>query len=249
MAKKKKTAKQIQHDMIFGAHSIIELLKAKKRKLYSIYTTKPLPRSWFRVEKYLPKSIPNTQYVSKDILDRMAGTTDHMGIIALVAPFVYRKKMFDPEKTPFILLLDSVQDVGNLGAILRSTYCTGVTGVVLCKKAGAPLSASAHKSSAGLVEHLDVYLAASIQSAVLDLKKAGYNLYMAVLDGEDATKVTYKKPVCLVIGNEAIGISKQVQKHGIPITLPQRSYDISYNASVAAGILMFLVFQNLSKIK
>ena len=96
-------------------------------------------------------------------------------------------------------------------------------------------------------EHLEVYLAASIQSAVLELKKAGYNLYMAVLDGEDATKVTYKKPVCLVIGNEAVGISKQVQKDGIPITLPQKSSDISYNASVAAGILLFVVSQNLSK--
>ncbi|MBD3231449.1 hypothetical protein GF322_02185 [Candidatus Dependentiae bacterium] len=245
MAKKKKIIKNIPQDMIFGAHSIIELLKAKKRKLYSIYTTKPLPKSWHRIEKYLPKNIPNIQYVSKNVLDRMAGTTDHMGIVALVSPFIYRKKVFVSEKHSFILLLDSIQDVRNLGAILRSAYCTNVTGVVMCKKGGALLNATAHKSSAGLVEHLEIYLAASIQSAVFELKKAGYQFYMAVLDGKDAIKINYSEPLCLVIGNEAVGISKSIQKEGILITLPQRRSNISYNASVAAGILLFLISQKL----
>ena len=239
-----------QYDIVYGVHSIIELLKAKRRRLVSIYTTKPAPKVWHRIEKYLPKSIANIQYVPRHVLNRMASTSDHMGIVGLVSPFPYSKKMFDPNKKPFVLLLDSIQDVMNLGAILRSTYCTGVDGVVLCKKESAPLNAAAHKASAGLVEHLDIYLAASTQEAVSELKKAGYNLYMAVLEnGKDATTIDYKKPACLVIGNEAVGISKLVQKQGQLITLPQRSADISYNASVASGILLFLISHNLSEKK
>lgn len=245
MSKKSKIKKQKQekYEIIYGAHSIIEFLKAKKRKLYSIYTTKPLPKAFARIEKYLPKHIPNIQYLKREALDKMAGTKEHMGIIALISPFKFLSKPFDPNKKDFILMLDGVQDVRNLGAILRSAYCTGVKGIVLCKKGGATITAAAHKASAGLAEHLDIYVAPSIQSATQELKDSGYNLYMAVMDGKNATKISYKKPLCLVIGNEESGISKNVLKFGEKITLPQVSSDISYNASVAAGILLFLVSQ------
>ena len=239
--KKKKTNKK-ENELIYGAHPIIEMLKANRRKLVGIYTTKPLPKSWNRVERYLPKSVRNIQYVSRAVLDRMTGTREHMNIAAWVSPYAYQKKIFDPKTKPFILLLDSVQDVHNLGAILRSAYCTGVDGVVLCKKQAAPLTATAIKASAGLAEHLPIYLAPSLKSAAQELKHAGYNLYMTVLDnGKDATKITYKKPLCLVIGNEATGISKDILSFGELITLPQRDPDASFNASVAAGIFLFLL--------
>ena len=236
-----KQNKQVAGELIYGAHPIIEALKAKKRRLISIYTTKPLPKAWDRFQQYLPKSVPNIQYVSKDVLDRMSGTTEHNGILAWFTPFKFASKVFDPVKKPFILLLDSIQDVRNLGAILRSAYCTGVDGVVLCKGHSAPLTPAAFKASAGLAEHLDIYVAPSIKHAAFELKNAGYNLYMAVIDGKNVLDVEIKKPVCLVIGNEAIGITKDVVAFGQPITLPQRMPDISYNASVAAGILLFMI--------
>lgn len=236
-----------QGEMLYGAHPIIEMLKAGKRKLISIYTTKPYPKSWMRLAPYLPKSVPNIQYVSKDVLDRMTGTTEHMSLVAWVSPYKFANKMFSPTKYPLILLLDSIQDVRNLGAILRSAYCTGVTGVVLCKTNSALLTPAAIKAAAGLSEHLDIYVATSIKQAVIEAKQAGYSVYMAVLNGENAMKVEYKNPACLVIGNEATGILPSVRKDGILITLPQRTPDISYNASVAAGILLFVLSQKISQ--
>lgn len=234
--------KNLSNELIYGAHAILEVIRAKKRKIISIYTTKPVPKAWERVERYLPRYVSNIQYVPRAVLDRMTGTDDHMGIAAWVTPFQFRKAIFDPAKAPFLLVLDSVQDVRNLGAILRTAYCTGVNGVVLCKKGAAPLTAAAFKASAGLAEHLEIYVAPSLKSAVIELKQRGYNLYMTVLEnGVDATKVTYKKPLCLVIGSEATGISKDIRQFGELITLPQREPDISYNASVAAGIFLFLI--------
>ena len=198
-------------ELIYGVNAVVEMLKAKRRKLISIYTTRPLPRAWERVKKYLPKYPFNIQYVSRSVLARMANSPDHMGLVAWVASFKYHGKMFDSQKKPFILLLDSIQDVHNLGAILRSAYCTGVDGVVLCKKHSALLTPAVFKSSAGLAEHLDIYVASSLKQAVLEIKKAGYKLYMAVLKGgENAVNVEYSKPMCLVIGNEAVGISKDI---------------------------------------
>ncbi|MFH1254552.1 MAG: RNA methyltransferase [bacterium] len=236
----KNTSPQLPNDMIYGVHPIIEVLKAKKRKVISIYTTKPLPEGWERIKAYLPQRSPMIQYVSKQVLDKMTGTADHNNIIAWVSPFKYSSKMFSPDSKPFILMLDGIQDVRNLGAILRSAYCAGVDGVILCKKGSAALTPASFKASAGLAEHLSIYVAPSAAYAAQEAKNAGYNLYMAVLDGKNATEVEFKRPLCLIIGNEAVGISKNIQSLGEKITLPQRTADISYNASVAAGILMFL---------
>jgi len=244
MSKKKSSKQTGENELIYGAHPIIEVLRAKKRRLVSLYTTKPLPKAWKRVEKYLPKSIPNIQYVSRDVLARMTGTTDHMGIAAWVSPRKYRKKTFEPDKAPFLLLLDSIQDVRNLGAILRSAYCTGVDGVILCKKGAAALTPAALKASAGLAEHLDIYMVSSLKQAVNELKGRGYTLYMTVLqNGKNALEVEYKKPFCLVIGSEEKGIAKEIRDQGELITLPQKDLESSYNASVAAGIFLFLLSQ------
>jgi len=237
-----------QGELIYGIHPLIEVLKAKRRKVISIYTTKPEPKAWDSIKKVMPKYPVPIQYVNRDILTKMAGTTDHQGIVSWVQIYPFRKKFFDPEKEQFLVMLDGVQDVGNLGAILRSAYCTGVDGVILLKKNAAPLNATAFKSSAGLAEYLQIYQAASVQEAVQELKQHGYTLYLAMFDGEDANKCEYKQPLCMVIGGEGFGISKNITKSGIHVTLPQKITGISYNASVAAGILLFLVGTQQNKI-
>lgn len=243
MTKKPATKKTAQKsgELIFGPHSIIEVLQAKRRKLISIYTTKPTPSFWPQIEKLLPKYPVPINYVPRDALTNIAGTPDHQGIVAWAHPFGYRKKFFDPEKEKFLLMLDGIQDARNLGAIIRSAYCTGVQGIIITKKGSVALSAVAHKSSAGLAEHCEIYLVASASAAAQELQRAGYTMYMATFQGESAPQVAYTTPLCLVIGGEGFGISKEIIKYGTHITIPQRTPTISYNASVAAGILLFLI--------
>jgi 23S rRNA (guanosine2251-2'-O)-methyltransferase len=235
-----KTKSHIEYSYIFGVHPIIEAIKAKRRPLHVIYTTRPTPKAWGSIERILP---PRTQiqYVTREALNTLAGTVDHQGVVAAVSPFPFRKKAFDPAKSKFLLLLDGIQDPRNLGAILRSAFCTNVDGVIICKKQGAPLNGVAIKSSAGLAEHMEIYEAPSATAAVNELKQGGYALYMAALGGVDARTVTYKEPLCLVIGSEGTGISPEVLKQGQKVMLPQKMPDISYNASVAAGILLFSI--------
>ena len=235
----KKTEKS-QGELIFGVHPILELLKAKRRKLISIYTTKRHPDSWEKIVKLLPRHL-NIQYVDRDVLHKIAGTTDHQGIIAWAMPFIARSSFFDSRKHRFILMLDGIQDPHNLGAILRSAYCTGVDGVIITRKNSSPLNATAIKASAGLAERLEIFFVNSASQAVPLLKAAGYNIYLATISGENALDVSCKHPLCLVIGNEAVGISREILSSGVQITLPQKTEDVSYNASVAAGILLFLL--------
>ncbi|HVX01136.1 MAG TPA: RNA methyltransferase, partial [Candidatus Babeliaceae bacterium] len=160
------------HVLVFGIHPIVEILKARKRKLHAIYTTKPTPKSWNLIEPLLPKTVP-IQYVNRDILNKLAGTTDHQGVVGYASPLPIRKKFFNAATDKFLVMVDGVQDPRNLGALLRSAYCTGVNGVILSKKNSAPLNATALKSSAGLAEHLEIYEAQSAHTAVQELKKAG----------------------------------------------------------------------------
>lgn len=231
----------IEKELVFGVHSIMELLKAKKRKLYSIYTTKPTPKAWEKIEELLP-AYTMVQYVEKRVLNKMADSEDHQNLVGLASPFITRNKPFDATKHKFLLLLDGIQDTKNLGAILRSAYCTNIDGVILTQKGGAPISAAVLKSSAGLAEHMEIQQASSVAQAVQRLKETGYNMYLATVDNsKNVTTVNYQFPLCIVIGNEATGISKNILNSGEHISLPQRRPDISYNASVAAGIIMFNV--------
>lgn len=242
----KKTPTKIDGELVFGIHPIVELLRAKRRRLLSIYTTKPTPRGWQQIEALLPNRGVPIHYVPREKLHEIAGTTDHQGVIAWAQPFQIRKVPFDAKRSPFIVMLDSIQDPRNLGAIIRTAYCTGAQGIVLVKKNAAPLNATALKASAGLAEHLEVYVAASTNEAILTLTNAGYMLAIATFGGTDARTATFKSPCCLVVGSEGAGVTKGIEKHGLAVTLPQRANDISYNASVAAGILMFLISNQLN---
>jgi 23S rRNA (guanosine2251-2'-O)-methyltransferase len=119
----------------------------------------------------------------------------------------------------------------------------------MCKKGGAPLTAAANKASAGLAEYMEILQMPSAAAAAAELKKAGYALYLATLGGTDALSVSYKEPLCIVIGSEGAGISPEILNAGERVMLPQRRADISYNASVAAGILLFLIANKIEKIK
>lgn len=236
---RKKTDQPRDYDVVFGIHAVTELLQAKKRRLIRIYTTKPTPKGWNALERILPKGI-QIQFVDRDALAKLAGTTDHQSVIALATPFVFTKTFFDPKKHPFIIMLDQIQDARNLGAILRSAYCTNVSGVILTQSHSATITGAALKASAGLAEHLAIYQAPTAQAAAILLKKAGYTMYLSLVDAKNFVHTTtYQQPACLVVGNEAVGISKELHNQGIGITLAQKTSDISYNASVAAGIILY----------
>jgi 23S rRNA (guanosine2251-2'-O)-methyltransferase len=234
-----KSRKSISQTMVYGVHPVLELLRAKRRPIYQLYTTDPAPKAFPLIKSLIPARIPIT-IVKKDFLTNMVETADHQGFVAITAPFPMRKKPFEAAKSPFILLVDSVQDTRNLGAILRSAYCTGVSGVVLSGSHGAPINAPACKSAAGLAEHLEIISYPTALNAAQELKKAGYNLYMGALGGETAIQAPFTPPLCVVVGNEATGITPPVMALGKKVMLPQKSSEISYNASVAAGILLFL---------
>jgi 23S rRNA (guanosine2251-2'-O)-methyltransferase len=244
-----KTEHKSNYDLVYGIHPVIELLKAKRRKVVAIYTTRPEPKAWGQIARHVPPYV-KVNHVSSKGLDSIAGSPDHQGVAAHVAPYPYRKKEFNPEKDKFLLLLDRIQDPRNLGAILRTAYAAGVDGVLLSQKASASLTPTTLKAAAGLAEHLQIMLVPSAVAGAKMLQAQGYELYLAAL-GEKCSNVlttNFKGPLCIVIGSEGTGIGRDLLAYGTCVQLPQRTPDISYNASVAAGILLFWVGTRCGKL-
>jgi 23S rRNA (guanosine2251-2'-O)-methyltransferase len=235
-------------DIVYGIHAVLEVLKAKKRQVHTVYTTREPIKAWAGIKKYIDEKKTKVSFVDKNILLRLAGSADHQGVAALVNPFGYRKSFFTPQKEQFILVLDRIQDPRNVGAIIRSAYCAGVDGCVLIKKSGCLLNAPAFKASAGLAEYMPIFVAQSSAHAAEMVSLAGYTTYAGALGGKNVRDVSFSAPCCVIVGNEASGIASEFKKKSTLVMLPQRNTDISYNASVAAGIMMFLAGTALGKI-
>jgi len=240
-------AKRKEISYIYGFHPARELLRARRRAPYVAYTTKPPSSAFLQIQPLLPKTT-DIQYVSRAVLHKLADGNEHQGVVIATAPFRYTKRCFTPQRAEHILMLDSIQDPRNLGAILRSAYCTNITHIVLPEKHTASVTPAALKASAGLAEHLQIYQPPSSKAALQEIKAAGYTPYLATTGGTPATTCQFHEPSCLVIGNEARGISSALLQKGKHITLPQKEADISYNASVAAGILLFLLAHHTQRI-
>lgn len=240
--------KEQRGELIYGIHPIVEMLKARRRKIISLYTTRPEPKGWKTIQQALGSTRVTIQYVQRDVLTRMVDTADHQGFVAWVNPFELRKQPFDPKKQPFLVMLDGIQDPRNVGAIIRSAYCIGVDGIIITKKQSSPLTNAAIKASAGLAEHCQILIVPSAAAGVEMLKASGYALYLTGFDGESIMDISCAAPLCIIIGSEATGFSPAISAAGTHITIPQVSSEISYNASVAAGIILFTFASHLKRL-
>jgi 23S rRNA (guanosine2251-2'-O)-methyltransferase len=142
---------------------------------------------------------------------------------------------------PLLLLLDSIQDPHNLGAILRSAECAGVDGVIMTTNNSAPITETVEKISAGALSHLKICRVNNLVRAMEDLKKNGFWIVGTHLSGDKSyTQIDYKMPTALVMGNEEKGIRKLVSETcDFLIKIPMRGKIDSLNVSVSTGILLF----------
>lgn len=188
-------------------------------------------------------------------LNEIAGTKDHQGIVAYVSPKEYvtiddiLKIAEDKGETPFIIIMDEVQDPHNLGAVLRTCDAVGAHGVVISKRRGAPLTGTVAKASAGALEHVPVARATNITATIKELKDKGLWIYGTDMDGEtNFFDVDLKGPVALVIGSEGFGMGRLVKENcDFILNIPMQGKVSSLNASVAAGVVMYEIFRQRRK--
>lgn len=176
----------------------------------------------------------------------LSDTIHSQGILAVCTQ---KKEELSFEKERFILILDRVQDPGNLGTLLRTALAYGVDKVVLTKGSVDAFSAKVTRSSLGANLCIPLLQQAD-ESTILHLKEKGYPLYCAALskDAVDYRRVEVKSRVALVLGNEANGIDRKILEHSDHnIVIPIKGEMESLNVSIAGGILMNEFYYILSR--
>jgi 23S rRNA (guanosine2251-2'-O)-methyltransferase len=144
--------------------------------------------------------------------------------------------------TPFLVGLDGVTDPGNLGAILRSAECAGVTGVVLPRHRAVHVTPAATKAAAGAVEHLPIAVVGGLPAALARMRDA--SVHVVGLDGQAAGSIYdlagADGPVCVVLGAEGKGLSRLVRERCDElVAIPMHGRLGSLNVSAAAALACF----------
>lgn len=245
-----------REDIIIGRNAVIEALKNDSRTIETLYiSNNKLEGSINTIVGMAKEKKIIIKEVDKRKLDSMCDGETHQGVIAKVTPFKYSEvsDILDLAKergeSPFIVILDEVEDPHNLGSIARTAELFGVHGIIIPKRRSASVTATVYKSSVGAIEHVKVAKVTNLNATIDSLKEQGIWVYGADIRAEEYSyEVDYNGPCALIIGNEGRGISKlTVQKCDKLIKIPMVGKINSLNASVAGGIMMYEVLKGRLK--
>jgi 23S rRNA (guanosine2251-2'-O)-methyltransferase len=192
-------------------------------------------------------SAQSVRVVGAEEIERACGSREHQGVCVELAgyPYVSTGELL-ARPDPLIVALDEVQDPQNLGAICRTAECVGASGVVICERRAAQVTAAVCRASAGAVEHLAIARAPNLSSFLLAARAAGCWSYgAAAVDGAlDYASPDYRGGVVIVFGAEGRGLRRRVAETcDALIALPLRGRIASLNVSAAAGAILYAVLQ------
>ena len=190
--------------------------------------------------------------VQKSKLDEMSETKNCQGVIAIVPPYEYVEvdEILEFAKSkneePFILVLDGIEDVHNLGSIIRTAETAGVHGIIIPKRRAASVNATVSKTSAGAVEYVKIARVNNINETIRDLKDKG--IWICGTDmktNQDVFEQDFNMPIAIVVGSEGSGMSRLTKEScDFIVKIPMKGQINSLNASVSAGIVMYEVVRN-----
>ncbi len=232
--------------ILYGIHSVEQALTAG-RPLERLLVARSGAHG--RAQKLVDaarKARVSVRFASREELDREAGTRSHQGVVAVVGSRHYLELedlLAQARQPALFVLLDGVEDPQNLGAILRTAYCAGASGVVLPERRAAGITAVVEKASAGASEHLPVARVTNLNRALEQLKEAG--IWLVGLDEratQSFTDVDLTGPTGIVLGGEGKGLHEHVRaKCDFLVSIPTAGAIRSLNVSVAAGVVLYEV--------
>jgi 23S rRNA (guanosine2251-2'-O)-methyltransferase len=235
--------------VLYGVNPVRELLRAGGEGLSELWLVEggDRPRAFAELERMARSLGAKVRSAPRARLDRLAEGAGHQGVVAVVTDYRYREvedllaAARARGEAPLLVLLDGVEDPGNLGAVIRSAHALGAHGVVIPRDRAASVTPAVAKASAGAIEHCPVARVANLSRTLEQLKEEGVWSVATVQDGErELREVDLAGPTALVIGGEGSGVRPLVRRtcdHAARI--PMAGKVGSLNASAAAAIALY----------
>jgi 23S rRNA (guanosine2251-2'-O)-methyltransferase len=242
-------------EYIYGIHPVEELLSSKSRTIEKIWIQKGLKSR--RIQKLVEMAREETLEIffeDRSVMDQLAHDSKHQGVVVKCigkTTLSLDDLLEIPSRSgedPFFIILDQVEDPGNLGAVIRTAAAAGVHGVILPHRGSAPLGGVAYKRSAGALDRVPVARVTNLVRCIEALKERGVWVFGAHSSGgTDYTDQDLSGPVALVVGGEK-GLRRLVAETcDAMVSIPMKDGSESLNLSVAAALLIYEVLRQRNK--
>ena len=231
---------------ICGKHAIEEWIKAHPGE-GTLLIAKRTKRNT-KLEEYARSQGTQIGEASEREIENITDTSDHRGA-ALQLPYHSKNntsvnlkeflKQLKKEKS-VVLVLDSITDPHNYGAILRSADLFGVDLVIRTERRSAKETETVARTSAGAIHYVPLCEVTNLARSLEELKKEGFWIFGADMDGEPCRQADLRGRTCIVMGREGAGLHKLIQeKCDMLISIPTKGHVDSLNVSVATGVLLY----------
>lgn len=219
--------------IIYGKNLFLHLLEHKKDVIKEVYLAKECDKKLFSKIRSLNVEIKK---VDSKKAQALAKGGNHQGFLALVDDFAF-SDISEIKKLNFIVVLHSLSDVGNIGAITRTAYALGAQGIVIISK--SINMQGILRASSGAAYEIPICLYPDSMALINEFKQLGFTFYLAKSGGENASEMEFKKEkIALVMGSEGQGVPKKFEdKCDKLVGIKMRKNWDSLNVSAAFAII------------
>jgi len=224
--------------IIYGKQVCLHALEHHPEKIKTVYVAQrgasskgALPKALFN--KYHDK----IKFLEEKWAQSMSKGGNHQGLLVEMSEFE-ETSFSQIKKNDFIVVLDGLTDVGNIGAVIRSAYALGADAIIVAGVKQLNMAAIARSSSGALLD-MPLMIAPNILDTFNELGQLDFTVYGASMEGENVQAITFDTKRVLVLGSEGKGLSRKVMgkvNHMVAIEM-KHEFD-SLNVSAAAAILI-----------
>lgn len=219
--------------ILYGKQVCLHALEHHSEKIKTVYVAKKgiLPNGLFH------KYHDNIKFLEEKWAQSMSKGGNHQGLLVEMDEFE-QSSLSEIKKNDFIVVLDGLTDVGNIGAVVRSAYALGADAVIAAGVKQLNFAAIARTSSGALLD-MPFMIASNVLDTFNELQQLGFTFYGASMDGESVQDMTFEPKRVLVLGSEGKGLSgKVISKLNHKISIEMKHAFDSLNVSAAAAILI-----------
>ena len=229
--------------LVYGRNVVNEILNGKT-KIYKVFLDNNYKDE--DILNKIDKRGLKKFHIDKSKLDKMCGNSTNQGIAMDIEEYNYYdiKTIEEDDKSNFVVMLDSIEDPHNFGAIIRTCECAGVDYIIIPKNRSVSVNSTVYKTSSGALSNMKIVEVSNLHNTIKKLKDLGFWVYGSDAKGKDYRSIDFGGKTCLIIGSEGHGL-KQIVSNSCDeiISLPMKGKINSLNASVAGGIFIYEIMK------
>ena len=237
---------------LFVVEGVKMFLEAPVERIEQVYISESFAKQMTDAcQKKLDMLSFSYEVVIDDIFRKMSDTKTPQGIMCILKQQHYRLEEMLAAQNPLLVLLEDIQDPGNLGTIFRSGEGAGITGVIMSENTVDIYNPKTIRSTMGAVYRMPFLYTPDMGGTIEELRRKNITVYAAHLQGAKMyDNCCYETGTAFLIGNEANGLRDETaKKAGMAIKIPMEGQVESLNAAIAASVLLFEAARQRRKIK